>query len=62
MKEGAYPLAERTQKYEMYISHQSDAGPICREFELEVDITYLLEILHTTKLISQQRRMCYMKM
>jgi len=62
MKESAQPLAERSQKYVMYLSHQSDAGPICQELEIEVDMIYLLEILHTTKLISQQRRMCYMMM
>jgi len=62
MNDGAYPLAERSQKYVMYISHQSDADPIYRELELEVDIIYLLEILHTTKFISQQCRMRYMMM
>ena len=62
MKEGAYPPAERSKKYVMYISQQSDAGPIYRELELEVDIIYLLEILHTIKLISQQCRLCYMMM
>lgn len=56
MKESAYPLAKRSQKYLMYIRHQSDAGPVYQEFKLEVDIIYLLEILHTTKLISQQCR------
>jgi ABC-type lipopolysaccharide export system ATPase subunit len=49
MKEGAYPLAKRSQKHVTYIRHQSDAGPIYRKLELEGDVTYLLEILHTTK-------------